>query len=338
MRILLLVHRDFVPPGSIEGLSDKEIAPWKGEFDVRSTLEELGHEVLVVGAHAELAPIREAIQSFKPKVIFNMLEEFDNEAIFDQHVVSYLELLGQKYTGCNPRGMMLARDKALTKKILSYHRIKVPHFMVVPRKSPRCSFKNLRYPLIVKSQTEEASLAISKKSIVTNEQALRERIDYLHTQHNTDVIAEEYVEGREVYVGLLGNRRLQTFTPWELIIENLGKGEPNIATRRLKFNMKYQEKKGVRTEPASNLTDAQMKALENLSKRVFRALLMSGYGRMDYRISNAGEIYLIEANPNPNIEYGEDFAESASHFGLRYPQLLTKIVEVALRHTPNDYG
>ena len=334
MRVLLLVHEDLVPPQSLEGLPESEVDKWKAEYDVSAAIAALGHDLEIVGVHSELKPIHDAIKNFKPKIVFNMLEEFRNEGIFDQHVVSHLELLGQKYTGCNPRGMVLARDKALTKKILTYHRIQVPKFVVIPRKNPRKSVQRLKFPVILKSLTEEASLAISKKSVVTNIEALRERVEYIHDHLQTDAIAEEYIEGREIYVGAIGNQRLQTFTPWELVIKNLADGEPNIATRQVKWNKKYQARKGVVTHAAKGLSEDALLKISKISKRIYRRLYMSGYARLDFRLAEDGGLYLLEANPNPNIENGEDFAESANDSGLDYNQLIAKILSLGKNSGP----
>ena len=156
-RIIVLVHQSLIPPDDISKLSPAEIAPFKTEFDVREGLSWLGHEVLVIGLSDELAPLRTAIEEFKPHVVFNLLEEFDGEAIFDAHVVGYLELQRTPYTGCNPRGLLLARDKALSKKVLAYHRIQVPRFRVFPRYRKIRRPPRLEFPLIVKSLIEEGS-------------------------------------------------------------------------------------------------------------------------------------------------------------------------------------
>ena len=134
-RVLVLMHEDLVPPDSIEGMRDEEVgkAAWKTEFDVVATLREMRQEVRPLGVVSDLGRVRAAIDDFRPHVAFNLLEEFDGVAVYDQHIVSYLELVRQPYTGCNPRGLTLARDKALSKKILTYHRIPVPRFVVFPR-------------------------------------------------------------------------------------------------------------------------------------------------------------------------------------------------------------
>ena len=331
LRILVLVHEDLVPPETTSGLSDKEIQPWKCEFDVISTLQELGHEVKPLGLYDDLNVLRKEMESFKPHIAFNLLEEFHGHALYDQHMVSYLELKRQAYTGCNPRGLTVAHDKALSKKILAYHRVNVPGFAVFQlnrkvRRPPR-----LPFPLLVKSISVEGSVGISQASIVNDDTKLAERVQFIHRQTNTAAIAEQYVDGREIYVGVLGNERLQTFTPWELKIKRLPEGAPNIATYKLKWDYRYQERVGVTTEPA-NLPAELESRIAALSKRIYKLLFLSGYARLDYRLTEDGKLYLLEANPNPNLSYGEDFAESAHHTGLTYPELLQKIVTLGLSY------
>ena len=166
LRVLVLMHEDLIPPDTIEGASDKEIARWKAEYDVVTGLWHLGHEVRPLGMLDDLGVVREAIEQWKPHVAFNLLEEFHGVAVYDQHVVSFLELMRLPYTGCNPRGLMLAHDKALSKKILTYHRISTPRFSVFPLNRRTKRPQRLAFPLLVKSAVEDASLGISQASVV----------------------------------------------------------------------------------------------------------------------------------------------------------------------------
>jgi D-alanine-D-alanine ligase len=189
--------------------------------------------------------------------------------------------------------------------------------------------RNLKFPLFVKSVVEEGSLGISQASVVYDLDKLKDRVEFIHRQTNSHAIAEQYIEGREIYVSVIGNQRLQTYTPWELIIENLPEGCLNIATGRLKWNHEYQKKVGLVTRPAALDAETQRR-LEKLAKRTYRLLSLSGYARLDYRLSNDGEFYLLEANPNPQIAKNEDFADSAAHCGIQYPRLLQKILMLGL--------
>ena len=181
-RLLVLMHEALVPPASIKGVPAKEVAEWKTEYDVVAGLSNLGHDVRPLGVSNDLGVLRDAIVDWKPDIHFNLLEEFHGVTIYDQHVVSYLELMQQCYTGCNPRGLMLAHDKALSKKILSYHRISVPDFTVYPLGRVVKRAQRLKFPLLVKSATEEASLGISQASIVTSDEKLKDRVAFVHEQ------------------------------------------------------------------------------------------------------------------------------------------------------------
>ena len=325
-----------MPPATLDGVENIEKEAWRTEYDVITTLKQMGHEVLPVGLRSDLAVITKAFEENKPNITFNLLEEFDGQALFDQHVVSYLELSHQPYTGCNPRGLTLAHDKALTKKILSYHRIPVPGFAVFPMGQKVVLAKRVKFPLFVKSVIEEGSVGIAQASVVYDLEKLKERVEFIHRQTASHAIAEQYIEGREIYVSVIGNRRLQTYTPWELVIQNLPEGSLNIATGRLKWNPAYQKKVGLVTRPAGLEPEVQRK-LETLAKRTYRLLSLSGYARLDYRMTNDGNFYLLEANPNPQIARNEDFADSAEHCGIKYPQLLHKILTLGLSYSCTDY-
>lgn len=333
LRVIVLVREDLLPPDSLEGYSEKDVELMKTEYDVVSTLRSIGHEVWPVGVRSELGVIREAIEAYKPHVAFNLLEEFDGYPLFDQHMVSYLELKKQKYTGCNPRGLTLSHDKALTKKILAYHRINIPRFAVFsPNRKVRRP-NRLTFPLFVKSVIDEGSVGISQASIVRDDEKLAERVDFIHRQTGSHAIAEQFIEGREIYVGVIGNQKLQTYPPWELLMKDLPEGAQNIATDRAKWDPAYQKRVGLITE-AARLTPELQKHFEQLSKRIYRLLYLTGYARLDYRLTEGGRIFLIEANANPQIARKEDFADSAEHTGVKYEALLQKIITLGMSYEP----
>lgn len=332
MRVLALVREGLVPPETIEGFNDKDIAEWKVEYDVVTTLRELGHEVRPIGVFDDLGPIRRQIQQWKPHIVFMLLEEFHGVGTYDQAIVSYLELMRQPYTGCNPRGLLLSHDKALSKKILSYHRIPTPQFSVFPIGRQVRRSKRLEFPLIVKSVVEDASLGISQASLVNDDDALGDRVRFVHESIATDAIAEQYIEGRELYMGVIGNQRLQTLPVWEMLFSKMPEDVAKIATARVKWDPKYQKKHGVTTERAKNLPEGVEERMAKLSKRVYRALNMSGYARMDMRLSESGRLYVIEANANPNLEFGEDLAESAASVGIGFSDLIQRILNLGLRY------
>jgi D-alanine-D-alanine ligase len=334
LRILVLLHEDLMPPPALEGYSDKEIAEWKTEYDVITCLEDLKHEVRPVGVHDNLGVLREALDEFSPHLVFNLLEEFHGVAAYHHFVVAYLELLRQPYTGCNPRGLLLARDKALSKKVLTYHRIPVPRFAVFLIGQRLAAPKRLRFPLIVKALAEQASLGISQASVVHSEEKLVERVGFMHERIGTDAIVEEYIEGRELYLGIMGNRRLQTFPVWEMSFGDLPEAAPRIATEKVKWDHAYQQRIGLRTHAVEGLPEGMEARIIRLCKKAYRTLGLSGYARMDLRLAPDGGIYLLEANPNPQISYGEDFADSAEHAGISYEALIQKIVSLGLQYRP----
>jgi D-alanine-D-alanine ligase len=331
LRALVLMHETLVPPDSLEGYSETEILEWKTEFDVVNTLRELGHDVLPLGVYDDLGDLRRAKEDFKPHIVFNLLEEFHGVGVYDHHVVSYLELLKQHYTGCNPRGLLLSRDKPLAKKILSWHRIGTPGFFVVGRGKTTRKPAAFEYPLLVKSASEDASMGITESSVVRDDAQLEARVQRIHEETNTDALVETFIEGRELYVGLIGNRRVKTLPIWEMFFHNAKPDSTRIATSRVKWDPDYQRKLGIETTEA-DLPKAVKDQIEKVCKRTYKALSLSGYARLDLRLRNDGQVFVIEANPNPNLSFGEDLAESAELAGMNYEQLLTKIISLGLNY------
>jgi len=331
LRIVVLLHPALIPPDSREGVPEKEADLWKTEFDVVNTLRSLGHDVRAVGIHDELTPIREVLQEWNPHIVFNLMEEFHGRADFDHHVVSYLELKQIPYTGCRPRGLVLARDKALSKKLLIYHRVRVPSFHVFPKGRKVRVSKAVKYPMFVKSLVEEASLGISQASIVDSEEKLIERVGFVHKNIGTDAIAEQFIEGRELYACVIGNKQLQVLPIWELVFENMAAGSAAIATARVKHNSEYQRKRGIYQQRANDIPKALQDHLVRTSKKIYRILDLDGYARIDYRLTPGGDLYFLEANPNPEIASTEEFASAAEEAGLSYPQLLQRLIELGLK-------
>ena len=335
LRAIVLTHDDLDPPDSKEGLSEKEIQPWKTEYAVADTLRKMGHEVQVLGVSDDLQPIRRLVEGWQAQIVFNLLMEFQDIGAYQAHVASYLELLGVPFTGCNPLGILLTRDKALCKKILRYHRIPTARFGVFPVGRKVRVRRDLRYPLIVKSIDEEASLGISQKSVVSDEQRLRERVEFIHRQVGSDAIAEEYIEGRELTVSVLGNEQLRVFPVWELFFKNLPEGSLPIATARAKWDLAYQKRVGIDTGPAKHLTPTIEARIARIARRVYRMLGLSGYARLDLRLGPDGRVFVIEANATPDIADDEDFSLSAKKGGLSYPKLLQRILNLGLSYHPS---
>ena len=329
LRILVLMHPDFVPPDSADGYTAQEINKWKTEYDVVSTLRAAGHDVHPLGVQEEIKPVRDEIEDFKPHVVFTLLEEFHYQTAYDQHIASFLELMKVPYTGCNPRGLVLARGKDLSKMLVHHRRIAVPAFAVFPMRSKVKRPPRLALPLIVKSLNEDGSHGISQASIVDTDEKLVERVAFIHERIETAAIAEQFIEGRELYVGVLGNNRLKALPVWELQFGTMG-GD-HIATEKVKHDTSYQERVGIVDGPAKGLTPEVTDRIQRTAKRIYRTLGLDGYARIDFRLAADGTPYFIEANPNPEIAKSQEFATAAKHDGLDYPALLHRILALGIR-------
>src|SRR6266478_4172914 len=285
LRVLVLMHPNFVPPDSADGYTAQEINEWKTEFDVVSTLRAAGHDVRPLGVQEEIKPVRDEIESFKPHVVYTLLEEFHYASAYDQHIASYLELMKIPYTGCNPRGLILARGKDLSKTLVHHRRIAVPAFAVFPMRRKVKRPARLALPLIVKSLNEDGSRGISQASVVDTDEKLAERVAFVHERNETAAIAEQYIEGRELYVGVLGNNRLRVLPVWELKFGTMAHGAWPIATEKVKHDPDYQERRGIQHGPAKDLSPEVRARIQRSAKRIFRTLELDGYARIDFRLS-----------------------------------------------------
>lgn len=331
LRVLMLLNPEHTPPDSPKEYGEQDnIPPWKTGYDVVTALRASGHDVRVLSVRDELKPIRDEVENWKPSVVFNLLEQFHGETAYDQNVASYLELLRVPYTGCNPRGLMLARGKDLSKKLLTYHRIPVPAFAVFPMRHKIRRPPRLGFPLIVKSTSEDASAGISQASVVDGDDKLAERVTFIHERVGTAAIAEQYIEGRELYVGVLGNDRLRVLPVWELDFGSMGAGSSRIATERVKFDVDYQERRGILQGPAKDLAPDLISRINKTVKRICRTLELDGYSRIDFRLSADGVPYFLEANPNPDIAQHETFAAAADRDGLAFADMLNRLVALGM--------
>ncbi len=338
LRVLLLTHPDLIPPPSLDALSERQRHDLKTEVAVIRTLTEMGHEVRPVGVWDELKPIRRAVDEWQPDIVFNLLEEFHGDPLYDQNVAAYLELIRVPFTGCNSRGMVLARGKGLSKKLLHYHRIPVPDFAVFPKGRVVRRPARLTFPLSVKSLDRDASQGISQASVVDTDERLAERVAFIHQSIGSAAIAEQYIPGRELYVGVLGNERRHVLPVWELEFSNLREGTLPIATERVKHDPQYQERRGVVQGPAENLPPATIQRMKDITRRVCRVLELDGYARLDFRLAEDGTPYFIEANPNPEIADSEEFASSAEYDGISYPRLLQRLLSLGLARAGQRAG
>jgi D-alanine-D-alanine ligase len=304
---------------------------WKTEAGVLAALAELGYEHEYLALFDDPDVLRRKLETFDADVIFNLADTFRNNPTFDQHIVSFLAMLGIPFTGCGPSGLVLCKHKGVSKKILSYHRIHTAAFVTIPRGKRPTRPKRLRFPILVKPLKEEASYGISQASFVENDKDFEERVQFIHEKLNGDVIAEEYIAGRELYVSILGNHRLQVFPIRELVFREVPPDEPKIATYKAKWDEAYRKRWGLENRFAEGLDPAVVRNIEAVCKRIYRLLTIDGYARLDLRLTAQNEVYFIEANPNPILAPDEDFAQSAMKAGLTYPQLIDRIARLGLK-------
>lgn len=326
-KLKVLALFDAVRPTTLDQdlSSELKTADWKTEAAVLAALEELGHTHEQLAIFDDLDLVRQKLQTFTPDVIFNLADQFRNNRSFDQNIVSYLAMHDTPFTGCGSTGLTLCKHKGISKKILSYHRIHTPHFVTIPRGKRIVRPKHLRFPILVKPLKEEASYGISQASFVETDEQFRERVTFLHENTDNDVIAEEYIEGRELYVSLIGNHRLQVFPIRELVFREVPPDEPKIATYKAKWDEAYRQRWGLENRFAEGLEPAVVRDIEAVCKRIYHLLTIDGYARLDLRLNAKNELYFIEANPNPVLAPDEDFAQSALKAGVAYPQLIDRI-------------
>jgi D-alanine-D-alanine ligase len=331
-KLKVLVLFDGVRPTKIDEDLSKEMKTedWKTEANVMAALVELGHTAEHLAIFDDVDLVRQKMESFAPDVLFNLVEQFKNNPGFDQNIVSLLEMQGVPFTGCGATGLTLCKHKGISKKILGHHGIATPNFVVIPRGQRIGGPRKLKFPILVKPVKDEASYGISQASFVQNEEQFRERIAFIHEKHNSDAIAEEYIDGRELYVGLMGNTRLTVFPIRELIFREVPPNEPKIATYKAKWDEEYRKRWGLDGQFAEDLEPALVAEIEQMCKDIYRLLTIDGYARIDLRLAADNKIYFIEANPNPHLASDEDFAQSAERAGLKYPQLINSIIRLGM--------
>ncbi len=302
---------------------------WKDDAQLVNSLKRLGHKVRLFGLYDEIEPLMKELTENRPDMVFNLSEAAHNDRRFEPHIVALLELLGIKYTGAGPDALMISKDKGLSKKILAYHRVPVPKFVIASRSKPPRNLKRFQYPAFVKPLKLEASEGISQVSLASNEKDALERMRYIHEKLEADVIIEEFIDGRELYVGILGNERLTAFPPRELFFKEVPEGEPKFATYRAKWDDNYRERWGIDTGPAGRIPEELEEKIVETCKNAYRALGLKGYGRVDLRVKPNGEIYVIEVNPNPAIAKDDDFMMAAAKMGLDYDAVVARILNLA---------
>ena len=327
-KLKVLVLFDGTSPTTVDQDFTKEMKTkdWKTEADVMAALGKLGHTAEHLAIYDNVDLVRQKLEAFAPDILFNLVEQFRNNPGFDQNIASFFEMQGLPFTGCGATGLTLCKHKGISKKILHYHGIHVPNFVVIPRGQRIGRPRQLEFPILVKPVKEEASYGISQASFIQTDEQFRERVAFVHEKRNADAIAEQYIDGRELYVSLMGNVRLTVFPIREMIFGDAPPNEPKIATYSAKWDDEYRKRKGLRNEFAEELDPALVSEIEETCKRIYRLLTIDGYARIDLRLTRESKLYFIEANPNPHLAGDEDFALSAEKAGLPYPQLIDRIV------------
>jgi len=332
LKVLLLV--DLPGPSQSQDYGELfKTEDWATERDVLEALTALGHEVSTVGIFNDIAPLTKMAEEFKPEIVFNMAEHFNNNTSYERDVVALLEMLGLPFTGTGPLGLSLCKNKGVMKKLMAYHHIRSPKFFVLHRNKKVAVPAGLQYPFIIKPATEDGSYGIAQSSFVETPEALAERVKFVHDTMNQSALVEEYVEGRELYISMLGLDRIRVLPPRELVFGKIPEDKPKIATFKAKWDETYRKNWDIKNRFANPLAEGTMEKIAKLSRRVYRILNIRGYGRVDLRLTEKNEIMIIEANPNPAIGKEDELAPSAEKDGIPYPALIQRILQYGLQAT-----
>jgi D-alanine-D-alanine ligase len=306
----------------------------EAEYDVARALQAHGHETLLVGVGDELGGMLGRLAAFQPRLVFNTCEAFRGNAWHEYALAAVFEMHGYRYTGSSPTALLVARNKSLTKKILSYHGIRVPAFAECPAGEQPVRPSELRFPLIVKPLLEDASVGIAQASVVENDDDLAARVQFIHEKFRQAAIVEELIEGRELYAGLLGNGRLEMLPLVELTFGGESGGEHRIATFRAKWDEEYRKRKKIKNVFAKDLPEAVTAKIADIGRVAFQALRLQDYGRVDLRLTHDDEVYVLEVNPNPFLARENEMADAAARAGMSYPDFIQRIVDEALARDP----
>ncbi|MFH1505056.1 MAG: ATP-grasp domain-containing protein [Candidatus Omnitrophota bacterium] len=331
MKVLLIFDSPYAKPRGYGYKEEFESLDWGTESDVYKALLTLGHDTKLLGLHKDIGILLEEVKESKPDVVFNLADVFNQKSNLDKNVAAVLEMLELPYTGASPAGLLICGDKALSKKILNFHKIRVPYFYTFRKGCKVWLSKRFKLPLIVKPLCEEASRGISQASVVDNSEALAERVRFIHESMQADAIVEEYIEGRELYVSVLGNKNLKVLPFREMRFGELGEDELRVATYKAKWDYDYREKKGIKNVFASKLPNGLADKINDTCKRAYRALDMNCYARFDIRISADSKIYILEANANPCLDQYDEVGQSAEKAEISYEKLIQKIITLALK-------
>jgi D-alanine-D-alanine ligase len=300
---------------------------------IHETLKEAGHNPVYLRLDGTPESLKELADA-DADLIFNLVESFGGNDSYDTNIAAYLELLGRRFTGAGSHGLYLAQDKALAKKIFHFHGIHTPYFATVYRGRTEHAH-DIQFPVIVKPAREDGSIGIHFGAVCGSIKELMERIDYLHAQFDSPALIEEYIEGREFYVGVLGNERPEALPVVELDLSKLPKGTPKIAGTEVKWEEDTEAYKITQPFFPKDLDDEMTSKLQSTAIQAFQALELRDYGRIDFRVANDGTVHVLEVNPNPHLLPSAEFAMAAKQSGRDYPTLLGQIVELAMARYGN---
>lgn len=314
----------------------KEVVTWDDrepdmEYQIADALQKAGHDVHLVGIHDDMQELATGLAAVKPELVFNGAESFHEAAHLDYLFAGMIEAEGYRYTGSPPLALLVTRNKAMSKKVLAYHGIPVPAFATwrPGEKPPRAT--DLRFPLIVKPLSTDASAGIAQASVVTDVPLLAERVAFVHERFGQPAIAEEFIDGRELYVSIVGNGdKLEILPITEMIFDRRRtRPEERIATQSAKWDESYRDRKGIKNVFARPISKASRKRIEEICRTAYRALWLRDYARLDVRLTESGEVWLIEANANPFLSWGHDVANAAEKAGMDYPEFIDRITREA---------
>jgi D-alanine-D-alanine ligase len=295
---------------------------------VAGAVQALGHEALAVALGGDIVETAARLRDETPSLVFNLTESYAGKSALDSGIASLLNLLGLRYTGSSHSGLMLAGDKVLAKRILSFHGIRTPQFAAIHRGALETA-DSLHFPVIVKPPQEDASIGIASSSVARDLNELLARMDEIQRQHPGPILVEQFVEGREFYVGVLGNEEAVALPPAELDMSAYPAGVPRVASWNAKWDENHEEFTGSRLLFPEDLDSGLAERLRELAVASFRALRLRDYARVDLRLDDKGEAFVIEVNPNCYLADGEVFAEAAERAGLPYEALIARIIELA---------
>jgi D-alanine-D-alanine ligase len=300
--------------------------------DIEDALRANNHEFSRVAVDDDIEPIIKSLKESNPDIVVNLAESFAGKSALESNVAALLNLLGLRYTGSSPAGLILAGDKTLTKKVLTFHGILTARFATVFRGAVDWA-GDISFPLILKPPQEDASLGITQKSIVNDVQELLQKISSLQTEYQGPVLAEEFIDGREFYVGVLGNSDAQALPVMELDFSGYPEGKPKIASWEAKWGDEGDEKgaefEGTKSVFPTDVSEELTEKMQKVAVDAFHALRLRDYARVDLRVTAKEEVYVIEVNPNCYLEKKAEFASAAGKSGLEYPALIERIIELA---------